>query len=135
MEPVVLPAHVWAGSGLPQEEPRELVPAVRNRARERAGGERLLLAARRYAGDRARTGTVVPEDHSLCRTPAGGHERTGVLAGARAGHAAELDWKVERHVCGLYPGGLRRADSGVYHSRGYDLRLLRPAAGARASPR
>ena len=45
LEPVVLSAHVREGAGLPQEEQGELVPGVRHRAGQRAGGRRLLLAA------------------------------------------------------------------------------------------
>jgi leucyl-tRNA synthetase len=46
LEPVVLSAHVRARAGLPQEEQGELVPGVRHGAGQRAGGGRLLLAAR-----------------------------------------------------------------------------------------
>ena len=45
LEPVVLPADVRKGPGLSQKKQGQLVPGVRHRAGQRAGGRRLLLAA------------------------------------------------------------------------------------------
>ena len=45
LEPVVLHQALREGPGLSQEEPGELVSQVRHRSGQRAGGERLLLAA------------------------------------------------------------------------------------------
>ena len=55
------------GLGLSQEKQGELVSEVRHRAGQRAGGERLLLAPRRYAGRAARTRAVVLAHHQLRR--------------------------------------------------------------------
>src|SRR6266481_1464130 len=96
LEPVVLPPHAGARAGLPEEEPRELVPEVLYRSGERASREwRLLLAPRRHAGGIARNRTVVPEDHGLCRSTTRRFERTGRrMARACHPHAAKLDREV-----------------------------------------
>ena len=91
LEPVVLPAHVREGPGLPQEEQGELVPGVRHRARQRAGGRRLLLASRRHARRAARSGAVVPAHHRLRRGTARRPRQARRLAGESAHHAAQLD--------------------------------------------
>ena len=70
LEPVVLPQDVRARPRLPQEEPGQLVPQMRHRARQRAGGRRLLLASRRHARRAARTRAMVPPHHRLCRRTA-----------------------------------------------------------------
>ncbi len=49
LESVVFSADARARPGLPQAQPRELVPAVPDRARQRASDRRLLLAARHDA--------------------------------------------------------------------------------------
>ena len=43
-------------------------PECAHRAGQRAGGGRLLLAARNHAGRAARAGAVVPEDHRTTPT-------------------------------------------------------------------
>ncbi len=67
LEPVVLPQALRAGLGVSQEEQGELVSEVRDRAGQRAGGRRMLLAARRHAGRAARAGAVVPAHHEVRR--------------------------------------------------------------------
>ena len=67
VEPVVFPAHAGKGNRLPQAQPRELVPEMRDGAGERAGGERVLLAARRYASRRESDRAVVPAHHAIRR--------------------------------------------------------------------
>ena len=63
LEPVVFSAHAGARPGLSQAQPGELVPQVPDRAGQRAGGGRLLLAARRYAGGSQRDRAMVPAHH------------------------------------------------------------------------
>ena len=96
-----------ARPGLPQEGAGELVPEVRHRAGQRAGGGRLLLAPRRHAGGAARARAVVP-----ARSPhyadelLDGHRRARRrLARARAHHAAQLDRPL-------------RGRGGRFHARG-----------------
>ncbi len=66
-----------ARAGLPQEQPRQLVPAGPDGAGQRAGGRRRVRALRRD-GDQARADAVVLPDHRV---------RPG--AARRAGHAGE----------------------------------------------
>ena len=67
LESVVLPEAVRKRLGLPQEEQGQLVSEVRHRARQRAGRERPLLAARRHVSRTARTRTMVLAHHAICR--------------------------------------------------------------------
>ena len=74
-------------------------PQVPDRAGQRAGGGRLLLAARRHAGRSERDRAVVPAHHEICRRAARRHDRArGRMARARAGDAAELDRQIARHA-------------------------------------
>ena len=105
LEPVVLPADAGARPGLSQEGAGQLVPQVRHRAGQRAGGGRLLLAPRRHARGAARAGAVVPQNHRLRRPVARRHAATGRrLAGARAHHAAQLDRPLGRRGDRFPPG-------------------------------
>ena len=54
-----------------RKEPGELVSEVLHSFGERAGGERILLAARRYVGGVARDCAVVSEDDGVCGSVAG----------------------------------------------------------------
>ncbi len=94
LEPVVLPPHVREGPGLPQKEQGELVPGVRHRAGQRAGGQRLLLAARNHAGGAARPGAVVLSHHRLRPGTARWLGQARRLAGKSPHHAAQLDWAI-----------------------------------------
>src|SRR5262249_1716457 len=69
LEPGVFPADAGAWFGIPQEEPRQLVPEMLHRAGQRTGSQRwVLLAPRRYARGIARDRAVVSENHSLFRS-------------------------------------------------------------------
>ena len=132
LEPVVLPAHDGARPGLSQTGAGELVPAVRHRAGQRAGGGWLLLASRNHAGRTARARTMVPAHHRLCGRTAARHRATGRrMARARAHHAAQLDRPQRRrgsrfHGRRLWPGAR------VHHAHRHHLRrdLHDPRAGA-----
>jgi len=106
VEPVVFPADAGARTGVPEKEPRELVPEMLHGAGERTGDKwRLLLETRRHAGGIARDRAVVPENDGVCGSVAmddlkqleGGWPERVIL------NAAELDWEVagrEGEVCG-----------------------------------
>src|SRR6266403_319128 len=113
---MVLPAHAGTGAGLPEEEPRQLVPEVLHGAGERTSGKwRLLLAARRHVGGVARDRTVVPQDDGVCRATAGRLEGTGRrMARARHPNAAELDREVAGHEGEVCRGG--RGGRGTYRN-------------------
>ena len=137
LEPVVLPAHAGARPGLPQEGAGQLVPQVRHRAGQRAGGGRLLLAARVHARRAARPRTVVPPHHRLRRRTAARYRQARRrLARARPHHAAQLDRPL-RGRRGRFPPGYRRAHARLHHPRRHDLRrhLRDPGAGASAHRR
>src|ERR1019366_8029155 len=96
LEPVVLPEDAGAGTGLPEKSPGELVPGLPDGSGKRAGGGRMLLAARGNTRRAERAGTVVLPHHKLCRPTPPGYESTLRLARARPGDAAQLDWEVGR---------------------------------------
>ena len=81
LEPVVLPEALRERTGLSQEEQGELVSAVRNRAGERAGGRRNVLAPRRHSGRAARTGAVVPANYKIRGRVAARSAKAAGLAG------------------------------------------------------
>ena len=109
LEPVVLPAHARAGHRLPRQGAGQLVPVVPDRARERAGGGRDLLALQEH-GRAARHGAVVPAHHGLPGPAARRHEAAAAVARARARAAGELDRQVARRR-GRLPGRGQRARS------------------------
>ena len=69
LEPVAVPEAARAGPGVPQGQPRQLVPERPDRARERAG-RRWALRALRRRGDQEEADAVVLQDHGLRRPPA-----------------------------------------------------------------
>ena len=89
VEPVVLPADVREGAGLPGVRAGELVSHLPDGARERAGRGRQVRAHGRHR-HQARDGPVVLQDHGLRRRIARLLRRRG-LAGAHQDDADELD--------------------------------------------
>src|SRR5579863_4919994 len=73
LEPVVFPPNARTRSGLSQTQQSELVPAVPDRAGERAGSRRMLLAARNHARRSQRDRTMVSANHEILRRVAGRH--------------------------------------------------------------
>ena len=67
LEPVALPADARAGHRLSPAVDGELVPELPDRARQRAGDRRRVLALR-HAGDDARARAVVPAHHRTTPT-------------------------------------------------------------------
>src|SRR3989442_15922321 len=59
LEPMVFSADAGAGAGVPEKEPRELVPEVPDGAGKRASGQRDVLAARGHGGRGAGDRTMV----------------------------------------------------------------------------
>ena len=96
LEPVVLPQDAGAGHRLPGQGPGELVPVVPDRARQRAGRGRPLLALQELRRRAARDGAVVPPDHRLPGPAPRGHEAAPGLAGAGAPAAEELGGPLAR---------------------------------------
>ena len=137
LEPVVLPEDVRARPGLSQEGAGELVPGVRHRAGERAGGGRLLLASRIDAGGAARTRAVVPARSPLtptncCATSTRSSKAAGRSACCRCSATGSGARKARRSISSSK--ATRRADSRVHHARRHDLRrdVRDPGAGASA---
>src|SRR6202041_2645335 len=91
LESVVLREALRKGSGLSQKEQGQLVPAMLHCARERAGGRRNVLAARRHSSRAARTGAMVPENYEIRGRIAARSSKPARLAGQGQDHAAELD--------------------------------------------
>ena len=111
LEPVVLPAHAGEGNCVPQEEPSELVPAMPDRAGQRAGDRRLLLAARDDAGRKPRkssSGSCASRKYAdellddMTELEGGWPERVLV-------DAAELDWEIARHARAIRRGADAKA--------------------------
>ena len=137
LEPVVLPQALRAGIGLSQEEQGELVSEVRDRAGERAGGRRMLLASRRHDRRAARTGAVVPAHHEVRRRIAARSRQARRLAGKSSHHAAQLDRPQRRHAGRFQAGRRCRAggcdDHRLHHAHRHHLRRDLDAARAGAS--
>ena len=121
------------GSGVPQEEQGELVSPVPDRAGQRAGGRRPLLAARRHDRRAARPDPVVPAHHEICGRAAQRPRQDGRLAGEGPHHAAQLDRPQRRRAGRLRGQRVRREDRGLHHARGHHLRRNQRAACAGAS--
>ena len=138
LEPVVLPEDVRARPGLSQEEQGELVPEVRHRARQRAGGRRQLLAPRRHPGRAARTRAVVLAHHAIRGRTAARSRQARRLARKSAHHAAQLDRPQRRRAGRLRTGRQRRPrrleDHRLHHAHRHHLRrdlgATRPPASA-----
>ena len=91
LDAVAVPAVPRARTGLPQEQPGQLVPERPDGAGQRAGRRRPLRALRRR-GDQARADAVVLQDHRLRPGAAGQPGRPGAdLAGPGDHRAAQLD--------------------------------------------
>ena len=112
----LLPAHARARPRLQAPLAGQLVRALRDRARQRAGGGRPLLALRR-PGRRARARAVVLPHHGLRRGAAPRPGPPDRLARARAHHAAELDRAEPGRGDPLSPRGPRRRRRGLHHAR------------------
>ena len=80
LDAVAVPAVPRARTGLPQEQPGQLVPERPDGAGQRAGRRRPLRALRRR-GDQARADAVVLQDHRLRPGAAGQPGRPGARPG------------------------------------------------------
>ena len=102
----------------------ELVPERPDRARERAGGGRQVLALRHHGGTPGNR-AMVHENHRLCRGTARRYRPPRWLAGAGAHDAAQLDRPLRRRADGVRRRRRRTADR-LHHAPGYpDGRHLR----------
>ena len=112
---------------------RELVPVVPDRARQRAGRGRPLLALR-LRGHQARDRRLVLQDHRLRRGAARVVRSLAGLARARDDDAAQLD-RQERGRGVRSAGGRasRSEDPRVHHAARHRVRHDLRGAGARAS--
>ena len=96
LDPVAVPEVPRARSGLPQEQPGQLVPERPDRAGQRAGRRRHVRALRR-GGHQARAEPVVLQDHRLRPAAAGLPRRPGAdLAGSGDHRPAQLDRPLRR---------------------------------------
>ena len=113
----------------------ELVPVLPDRAGQRAGGGRPLLALR-LGGHQARDRRLVLQDHRLRRGAAGVVRPPAGLARARDDDAAQLD-RQERGRRVRPAGGRPRRpqDPRVHHASRHRLRRDLRRAGARAPAR
>ena len=138
--PVDLPAVLEARFGRAPQQPGELVPELRDGARERAGHRGRVLALPRRGGE-ARPHAVVLQDHRLRPGAAGRPRPAGRLARARQADAGELDRPLRRRRNRLRAVRARRRGSGradgrrrdhrVHHASRHLVRLLVLPAGAR----
>jgi hypothetical protein len=136
MEPVDLPQDVRARARLPARELGQLVPDLPHRPGQRAVGRRDVLALL-GRGRAEEDGSVVPEDHRLCRGAPDGARPARQMARARPADAEELD-RPERGGHRRFPGArLGPFGPGVHHPDRYDLRgdVPRPVARALGQPR
>ncbi len=124
-----------ARSRLSQALHGELVPVLPDRAGQRAGGGRALLALR-LRGHATRDRRLVLQDHRLRRGTAGLVRSPARLARAGHDHAAQLD-RAQRGR-GVRPArrravraGLSRLHHPARHRLRHDLRRARPRAPAR----
>ena len=140
VEPVVLPEDARQGHRLSQQGQRQLVPVVPDRARQRAGGGRRVLALPQR-GRGARAGPVVPAHHRLPGPAPRRHGAAHGLAGARPRPAAQLDRPLPGGGGGLRGRGLAEPAARVHHAHRHHLRRdlhgpgPRASAAGRAAPR
>ena len=106
---VDLPEDVRKGARLPEERARQLLRAVPDRARQRAGRGRQVLAVR-LGGDPERAGPVVLRHHPVRRRASRIYVEAARLAGTGAQHAEELD-RQELRGGGRFPPGKRATSS------------------------
>ena len=90
VDPVVLPDAPQARPRLPREGRAMVVRQMRHGARQRAGHQRMLLAAYRQSGQQERSRAVVHQDHRL-RGSIARRSRRHRLAGTDQADAAQLD--------------------------------------------
>src|SRR5712691_9330410 len=100
MEPVALSQVLREGSRVQETLRGELVPELRDRARQRAGGGRSLLAVRERGGPEG-AGPVVLPNHGLRRGAVVLRRPASRRAGAPVDHAAQLDLQEYRRGGGL----------------------------------
>ena len=138
VEPVVVPADVRARPRLSAPVDGQLVPGLRHRAGQRAGGRRGVLALR-VGGRAARSRSVVPAHHRVRRRAARRHRAARRVARQGADDAAELDWAL-RGGAGPVRGRVRRVgrrgrgrDRGLHDPHRHHLRGDVRPAGAGAS--
>ena len=116
LESVDLSAVLQEGPGLQKKLLRQLVSVLRDRAGQRTGDRRRLLALR-FGGRSERVGAMVFSHHRLCRRVAGGFGQAQRLARQSPDHAAQLDrqidrrrdrfsrWSATKARCGFLPRG------------------------------
>ena len=134
VEPGHLPQALGGRPRLPAQGPRQLVPGLQDRARQRAGARRRHLRALGRPGRAARPGAVVLPDHRLRRRAPRGARRPR-LAREGQGHAAQLDRPLRgRRVRPRGPGQRGPEAPGLHDPAGHQLRhdLRRHRAGAPA---
>ena len=132
MDAVDLPPALSRRAGRQAPRRRELVPGVQDRARQRAGDQRLLRAASGREGRAADAGPVVLHHQSVCpavaRLP--GDSRLVALDPDDSG---QLDRTLRRRRADLRDAR-RSANHGVHDASGHGLRRDLPRAGAGARP-
>ena len=137
VQPVDLPEDVRARAGVPQALDRQLVPELPDRARQRAGRGRRLLALRHDRRD-ARSRAVVLPHHRLRRRAAEGPRHADRVARESRRDAAELDRAFGRRpdqVSGrrwTAREAARRGHRDLHDPHRHDLRRDVRAARARA---
>ena len=128
VEPVAVPADVRARPRLPEAVDGELVSELPDRAGQRAGRGRRLLALQ-LGRRQPQPGAVVPADHPLRAGTARCHRPAHGLAREGPDDAAELDRAIGRR-----PGEVPAAAGRRQHARGRAAgRPTRPTS--RSSPR
>ena len=102
LQPQILPLgtaplyrDVGKGPGLSEGDDGQLVRILPDRAGQRTGHRRGLLALR-SAGSSAQDERLVLQDHRLCRRTAGRSRQAAGLAGKSGHHAAQLDRQINR---------------------------------------
>ena len=136
LEPVALPADVRARPGLPPPLGGELVPGLRDRARERAGrGGRLLALLEHGRRQREIESGSSASPRYADELLAGLRRPGGDLAGARAHDAAQLDRAQRRRAHRLSARRPRRVGAGVHDAPGHPLRRHVHVAGPGAPAR
>ena len=130
LDAVVLPAALRARAGVPGDRAAVVVPGRQDDPRQRAGGERALLALRQ-PGDQEGPQAVVLQDHRL-RAAAAGRPRDHRLARADQAHADQLDRAQRGRRGRLRAAGPRRQAHGVHDAARHALRRHLHGAGAGA---
>ncbi len=132
VQSVDLPEDVRARPRVPPPFDGELVSELPDRARERAGHRRHLLAMRVRRG-RPRARTVVFSHHRVRRRALEGARDAQRLARKGRRDAAELDRAIRRRARAVFSRRLRCARRSVHDAHRHDLRRQFHRARARAS--